>query len=323
MKTKPRNRSTGFTLLELVVVLAVLAVMTGLAVRSLQQIDDGHRFEASTQLLESIEAAVLGDDMAPGFVSDMGRLPVAVGEGELTLAELWQPGELPRYDLRRDAIDPEVAVPCGWRGPYVSLPIGADSLQDAWGNPVTSVVGGGGAVTYARLRTELDEPVTAAGQAVGGVRLPGANNEVSPDDTGVARDLGVRFAGRHEAWVKAVVTVVDADGVPDPGPGGESVVVRVFAPDATRPGMVAVVANEPPVGLDATGSAIVPAAAVLPEGSPRPDVPAALGPVSIGVRPVRAYLLQGAGATVVARSQVKQVTLLPGVNVVNLVIRRP
>jgi len=323
MNPKPRNRSAGFTLLELVVVLAVLAVMTGLAVRSLQELDDGHRFEASMRLLQSIEGAVLGDDRAPGFVSDLGRLPVAVGEGELTLAELWQPGGLPPYDLRRDPVDPEVAVPCGWRGPYLSLPIGADTLRDAWGNPVASAVGGGGAESYARLRTGLDGPVVAAGQAVGGVRLPGANNEVNPADTGVARDLGVRLAGRHEAWVKAVVTVVDAEGVPDPGPGGEAVVVRVFAPDAALPGMVAVVANDLPVGLDATGSATVPAAAAVPEGSPLPPVPAALGPVTIGVRPVRAYLVQGAGATVVARSQVKQVTLLSGVNAVNLIIRRP
>lgn len=323
MKPRPRNRSAGFTLLELVVVLAVLAVVTGLAVRSLQAIDDGHRDEGSVRLLTSIEGAVLGDHQAAGFVSDLGRLPVAVGEADFSLAELWRQGGLPSYDLRRDPVDPEVAVPCGWRGPYLSLPVGGDTLRDPWGNPVASAVGGGGSdAPYARLRTEADEPIQAAGVPVGVVRLPGANGVADPGDAGVERDLSVVFAGRHQAWIKAVVTVVDAEGVADAGGGGESVVVRVFAPDAALPGMVSVVANEPAVGLDASATATVPQGSVLPEGSSAPATPSGLGPVSIGVRPVRAYLLQAGGA-VVARSQVSHVTLRPGVNVVNLVIRRP
>src|SRR4051794_2579572 len=98
MKLRNRKGPAGFTLLELVVVLAILAVVTALATRALSTLEDQRRFEATQRGLAELDAAVLGspNDRAPdgsqiasGFVADMGRLPRTVGSPELTLQELW------------------------------------------------------------------------------------------------------------------------------------------------------------------------------------------------------------------------------------------
>src|SRR5688572_22825214 len=101
MFMKPSNQTAraGFTLLELVVVLAILAITTGLAVRALDRVEDQRRFESAQRGFEELSEAVLGspDDRnvdgtrtISGFVADMGRLPRTTDEGgALTLQELW------------------------------------------------------------------------------------------------------------------------------------------------------------------------------------------------------------------------------------------
>ena len=73
---------SGLTLIELVVVLAILAVLAGVAVRSLEPIADQARYEATQKSLESAKNAIVEDRIqssgarhVSGFVSDMGRLP--------------------------------------------------------------------------------------------------------------------------------------------------------------------------------------------------------------------------------------------------------
>lgn len=79
-----RNASlrAGLTLVELVVVLAILAVLAGVAVRSLEPIADQARFEATQKTLNSAKNAIVEDRLqasgtrhVSGFVSDMGLLP--------------------------------------------------------------------------------------------------------------------------------------------------------------------------------------------------------------------------------------------------------
>ena len=72
----------GLTLVELVVVLAILAVLAGVAVRSLEPIADQARYEATQKTLESVKNAIVDDRQQAsgtrqisGFVSDIGRLP--------------------------------------------------------------------------------------------------------------------------------------------------------------------------------------------------------------------------------------------------------
>jgi len=151
----------GFTLVEMVVVLGLLALLTHLAIRELSHLQDGRKTQAADAQLENLQRAVYAGAPhaeATGFLADMGRLPQAVdavhARGSITnatLAELWAPPSAARpYAVRPAAltnlvaglttelVDETVLVPTGWRGPYVRLPLGADELLDPWGNPVTT-----------------------------------------------------------------------------------------------------------------------------------------------------------------------------------------
>src|SRR6478736_2391233 len=126
-------RRRGLTLLELVVVLAILAVLTTLAVKLTDSLLDQTQFETTQRTLDSIQSAVLGprdqvetdgSRAVSGFVADTGRLPLAVGDDPATqLAELWaNPRGLPAFGLAVAAADADIKLLTGWRGPYLRLP---------------------------------------------------------------------------------------------------------------------------------------------------------------------------------------------------------
>jgi prepilin-type N-terminal cleavage/methylation domain-containing protein len=143
---KPATNRRGMTLVELLVVLAILALLTTVAITSTDVLMSQGRYDATTRTLTNIQEAVLGAQNAhqpdgtlvvTGFVADMGRLPACAStDPSLGLAELWSPpsGVLGSFGLQ-PTIDPAVCVPCGWRGPYLRLPVGASRLCDGWGNP--------------------------------------------------------------------------------------------------------------------------------------------------------------------------------------------
>lgn len=147
----------AFTLVELVLVLALLALVTHLGVRSLSPVFDSRLEARADAQLEALRAAVLtvgADGDLSGFLADMGRLPRADG----LLRELWAPPDVrARYGVRPalatnlvvDAAfagadeptlaDASVYVPTGWRGPYAALPAGKSALLDPWGNAFVPV----------------------------------------------------------------------------------------------------------------------------------------------------------------------------------------
>jgi len=116
MKTWRRSATRGMTLLELVVVLAILAVVTGMAVASFTAVEDQTRLNVTQQQLTEVEIAVLGEQglrspngqqkLVNGFVADLGRLPQLVDHDtntstELQPAELWiMPAGLASFTLR-------------------------------------------------------------------------------------------------------------------------------------------------------------------------------------------------------------------------------
>lgn len=320
MKSRsPKHRRSGFTLLELLVVLVILAAVTSLAFRSLDKVQDQQRYDASRTLLKELDQAVLGDEETAGFVSDMGRLPQTVLQGgELTLAELWQLGSLPAYDVRSHALDPEVLVPTGWRGPYLTLPLDAANVYDGWGNPMRSLSDASPAnpntTGYHRLRDENDAAIISAGQPISIIRHLGANGEYMPTDAGTARDLSLSFVNRFEARLKATVQVLESDDSPAAVSLTDQVYVRVFTPNPTDVTQLLAVA-------DKTAQA------------PTVSVPAASGDyltgLTIGARAIRAYVIQDQGNgdpaddVLIAKSPIKHVTLRPGVNFISLTIYRP
>lgn len=167
-------RRSALTLLELMVVLVILAIVATVALQSLQPQVENQRFQSATQLLRQINSAIVGPtekyqvDATPlisGFVADVGRLPklqpLAINPDEIGLGELWEtesplalnypfqfrPGPRQPTDYSR------IRLPCGWRGPYLQLPIGMSSLRDAWGRPLEVELADSGEARSVRIAT--------------------------------------------------------------------------------------------------------------------------------------------------------------------------
>lgn len=205
----------GFTLIELVVVLLILALVTHLAVRELGKVQRARLGEAANAQLEAVRAAVWQNrpgEEPTGFLVDLGRLPQALvrtnEQGRLagTLRELWErPAHLAPFALRPAVAsnlvvaaaekatlsDAAVLVPCGWRGPYLRLPFGRDRLVDAWGNPMETPDDAG----FARL-LDAGGQAAALSAPVARVRHFGADGRldtlVTPADP-AARDVAVEL----------------------------------------------------------------------------------------------------------------------------------
>lgn len=320
---KNPNSEDGFTLLELVVVLAILAVVATLATREIGYIQDQGRFETTQRGFEEIKAAILGQPGARsadgameviGFVADMGRLPRAAflsTTNELTLSELWiNPNPGISFDLRPATDDPDVRVPGGWRGPYIRLPLGAATLRDGWGNayvsPVPPVIPEPNDISYARLRDATDNPLTAAGQDVRIVRHLGANSWRDTFDVGYDRDMEIKFRDEDfRAGLKGYVDIKTRYGSDPVGSNGvETVTVRVFGPDPENATLI----KEWNTSVTLISSQVFWEIPISPQG------------LTIGSRAVRAYL--SVGSNVCWKSMVKIVTLGAGINPMNLEINR-
>ncbi|MBR4170216.1 MAG: prepilin-type N-terminal cleavage/methylation domain-containing protein [Kiritimatiellae bacterium] len=195
-------KRNGFTLVEMVVVIALLSLMAHLAVRQLSRQTDARRTAAANRQLEEIAAAVYAMDAMgepTGFLVDTGRLPRALPGiftnltehiVPLTISELWRrPDDLPDYAIRpatpenlcvpeSDKValaDNSVRIPCGWRGPYLRLPTGKDRLVDPWGNPFETPDDAG----YARL-LDIHSVAVANGSPIMSIRHLGS--DARPDD---------------------------------------------------------------------------------------------------------------------------------------------
>lgn len=227
--------SRGFTLIELVVVLMVLALVTHLAVRELGKVQRARLGQVANTQLETVRDAVwrmVPGEEPTGFLVDLGRLPRAaratneLGRVVGTLAELWErPLDVAPYSFRPAAesnlvvaaaekaelVDATVIVPCGWRGPYMRLPFGKDRLLDAWGNSFETPDDAG----YARL-LEADDQAVEAGAPVSRVRHFGADGRpdsvVEPSDA-AARDVSVDLVPEGRLANPLVVNASFVSGV--------------------------------------------------------------------------------------------------------------
>jgi prepilin-type N-terminal cleavage/methylation domain-containing protein len=138
-------RNRGFTLIELLVVLLILAILTTVAVRSVDVVQDQTHYEVTQRSIQNVKEAIVGregtvgDDASFSFVSDTGRLPILSGSGATRLQELWiapDAGVMAPFALRSAPVpDADIVIGCGWRGPYMQLPIGQTGLTDGWGEP--------------------------------------------------------------------------------------------------------------------------------------------------------------------------------------------
>ncbi|RKY84105.1 hypothetical protein DRQ09_09095 [candidate division KSB1 bacterium] len=136
------KNSSGFTLIELVVVIVILGILSLVTIRSITSTSERAKFEATVQEMDVIAKAVVGDPslMENGVRTDFGYVG-DVGQWPSSLNDLVQ--------------DPGVG---NWRGPYLKIDFNENSqdyLYDAWNNAYTfpnaytiqSSGGGSGTIT--------------------------------------------------------------------------------------------------------------------------------------------------------------------------------
>lgn len=162
------------TLLEMVVVLAILVAVTTLAIRVTSDLINEAKYDTTKKTLDSFRVAVIGNPASVGsgaapqissFAADLGRLPRAVQSGaNLTLSELFSRGSDTNFQfivsteantqlvwdtsvqgstaLNRGISSGTVSVqvPVGWRGPYL-YPSTLTTFVDGWGKSLQGISG--------------------------------------------------------------------------------------------------------------------------------------------------------------------------------------
>jgi prepilin-type N-terminal cleavage/methylation domain-containing protein len=119
----------AFSLLEMLVVLAILSALTMVAVQSLGPVEQQARYETTKRTLEAVKGAVIsvnqtgGASLVSGLTADTSLLP------DLTsLATFY------------DSLITGSGMPAGWRGPYVQPNHSSLLLVDGWQHTLTAYV---------------------------------------------------------------------------------------------------------------------------------------------------------------------------------------
>ena len=132
-----RGKAGGFTLIEVIVVIAVISILAAMAVPYAVKIIDQSREEATKKQMEEIHRAIMGDPKGPtaGYLGDMGALPTLLSQMNTP------PAPLPQTTGT-------LGVKYGWYGPYVKIGYSAGAyLVDGWGSPLVYNSPGAGQIT--------------------------------------------------------------------------------------------------------------------------------------------------------------------------------
>lgn len=179
----PRITEQGFTILEVVMALVLVATLAVIMVASVGTTDDAVRYEQTRSKMEAIRVAIFGNDFSTdnegkrshfGYLGDTGSLP-----GSL-LDLVTKPGAMQTW-----VFSTLHGFGSGWRGPYLAATVisGAKAYDiDAWGS----------AFTY----TPAGSPPTLVSQG----------SDKAAGGTGYATDLTMQFpAAMRVATVKGIL----------------------------------------------------------------------------------------------------------------------
>ncbi len=126
--SKLYKNMSGFTLIELIVVMLVIAIITGVAVQKIGPFAQGEKIENTRHELNKLAIAIVGnpDLVVNGYRTDFGYI------GDI--------GSMPP-DLDALAVNPGFGT---WKGPYISDDFASspdDFKKDAWNNDYIYVGG--------------------------------------------------------------------------------------------------------------------------------------------------------------------------------------
>lgn len=131
------NSRKGFTLIEVIVILGVIAILAAIAVPLALRIFERTAEDATREELANLKKAMIGDPQKLqssfrsefGFLGDVGRIPA-------NLDELLIQGSLPAFTF-----DASKQAGAGWKGPYITGAAAgsaaAEFKKDQWGNDYT------------------------------------------------------------------------------------------------------------------------------------------------------------------------------------------
>lgn len=117
------RRRCGFTLIEVIIAIAIISILASMAVPYAAKLIDMSRTETTRKEMEELYNAIMGDPKVPtgGYAGDMGRLP-----NNLTELNTRGTQPLPTTGL--------LGVKFGWYGPYINTGFDPQGyLNDAWG----------------------------------------------------------------------------------------------------------------------------------------------------------------------------------------------
>lgn len=154
----------GFSLIEVLVVLALTGLLASLTVVAFDDFDDPQPYEETLETMLEIKQAIIGKPglycngwkQFTGYVPDMGVMPAflddtnqdSVYEGQpraLWTRDLDNDGEITGKgtDIQDDFVwkyHEDEKIWAGWRGPYIEPPLDG-VLKDGWGNPIMFIKG--------------------------------------------------------------------------------------------------------------------------------------------------------------------------------------
>jgi prepilin-type N-terminal cleavage/methylation domain-containing protein len=203
----PYPTAAGFSFIELIAVIAIMAFCAAMLAGPLQDRSDQGRIARTLTLMEEIETALLGRELpgepgtrTVGYIPDVGGLPPLVngqprglwsadtdGDGTDDLLRLCQFMDDGHVFMNNYASNHSpLYVWKGWRGPYLGTPRDG-VLRDGWGNA---------------LVFQPDIP----GEGDLTILSPGANGVVSDQDSGADSNLArVIRKSRYTAPVAGVI----------------------------------------------------------------------------------------------------------------------